>query len=384
MERKNKLLYYPSFFLSSLVLKSVSWLVFAVLFLFLGKKYLGADILGNIYNWIFNKKNNFNEYFLGGSEIAEKNKIFNYATFFLVAIVVLNIFSLWLNLYLWKKKRYIENNNFYLYNKWIFISNSLIHVACACLLILSFVSPFTVILALLFITFNSFEIFSFPKRIKNPKVETFFSWKNQYVRRIVFYSAIVIFVVPLVIGRFQRFNDNALKGSPEGFGKVYQELINSSDTVKKIMELITKANYSLFHWFILIWFFKGLIDERQKKFTYFWTKVNGIKKRLSNFKFHYYYQQSWANANNSLIYLGDYNYLKNNPNFLIKDYLESDLDIENFAKKNREVINYIELCEDKINNPSEKNFLNYCLFNEFVSWNDFLRTRKFIEMARKQ
>ena len=57
----------------------------------------------------------------------------------------------------------------------------------------------------------------------------------------------VIFIVPLIIGRFQTFHNNAIQGSPEGFGKVYQEMINSSSALKSFMELITKANYSLFH-----------------------------------------------------------------------------------------------------------------------------------------
>jgi len=58
--------------------------------------------------------------------------------------------------------------------------------------------------------------------------------------------------VPLIIGRFQKFHKNALEGSPEGFAKVYQGMINSSDAIKSLMELINKANYSFFHWFILL------------------------------------------------------------------------------------------------------------------------------------
>jgi hypothetical protein len=381
-KEKNKLSHYPIFFLSSLIFKTITWIVFASFFLYLGKKYLGIDILGNIYNWIFNKNINFNEYFLGGTEITEKNKIFNYAFFFLVSIVILNIFSLWYNLYLWKKKKYIENNNFYLYNKWIFISNSLIHIACACLLTLSFVSPFTAILALLFITFNNFEFFSFPKKIKKPKVEVFFSWKNQHIRRMVFYSAIIIFVIPLIIDKIQIFHDSAMNGSPEGFAKAYQALINASPAVRALMELVFITSFGPFYWFILLWYIRGTINERWSEFDNFWNKVNGVKKQVANFKFHYHYQQNWSNANNSLIYLGDYNYLKNNPNFLTKDYLETDLNNENFAKRNQEIVIYIEFCESKIIDSSERNFLNYCLFNEFNSWNDCLRTREFIEMTR--
>lgn len=72
-------------------------------------------------------------------------------------------------------------------------------------------------------------------------------------------------------------------------------------------------------------------------------------------------------ANNSLINLGDYSYLKNSPAFLSKNYLENDLDIENFAKENKKVVKYIEFCAEKIKETTKKNFLNYCLFNEFSS-----------------
>jgi len=114
-------------------------------------------------------------------------------------------------------------------------------------LTLSFVSPLTAIFSLSFIIFNNLELFSRQKGLKSPQTESFFSWKNQYVRKIILYSAIIIFIVPLIIGRFQAFHNNALKGSPEGFDKVYQEMINSSSAIKSLMELITNANYSLFH-----------------------------------------------------------------------------------------------------------------------------------------
>jgi hypothetical protein len=160
-------------------------------------------------------------------------------------------------------------------------------------------------------------------------------------------------------------------------------MINSSSAIKSLMELITKANYSLFHWFILLWFVKSIIDERPKEFTDFWSRVNGVEKQVSNFKCHYYYQESWALANNKFINLGDYNYLENNPNFLRRNYLAGDLDVNNFAQRSQKVIKYIEFCEDKIKKPSEKNFLNYVLFNEFSSWTDCLRTKRLIQVARK-
>src|SRR6185369_12617148 len=98
-----------------------------------------------------------------------------------------------------------------------------------------------------------------------------------------------------------------------------------------------------------------------------------MEKKVANFKHHYYYQESWAIVNNNPIDLGDYNYLENNPNFMIRSYLEGDLDINDFAKNNRKVIKYIEFCDKKVKEPSKRNFLNWCLFNEFNSWEDCLR-----------
>ena len=383
VKKKNELSHYPRFFFSKLIFKTVLWVVFAVLFISLGKKCFEVDILGKIWGTIFGEKNKIDQYFLGAGKLTEKNKILNYAIFFLVAIVVLNIVSLLFNRYLWKKDKYIENNKLYLYNKWIFIINTLIHIASACVLTLSFVSPLTAILSLSFITLNNWELFPRQKGLKSPQTESFFSWKNQYVRKIILYSSIVIFIAPVIIGRFQTFHNNALKGSPEGFDKVYQEMINSSSAVKSLMELIVNANCSLFHWFILLWFTKSIINERQKEFTDFWTQVNGIEKRVSNFKCYYHYQESWALSNNKPINLGDYNYLENSPNFLRKDYLAGDLGVNNFAQKNQKVVKYIGFCENKIKKSSEKNFLNYCLFNEFGSWEDCLRTKKLIRAARK-
>jgi len=238
------------------------------------------------------------------------------------------------------------------------------------------------ILALLFITFNTWD-FWIPLKSPSPQLEKFFSWKNSYIRKILLYSAIVILVVPLVIGYFQRFDRAARVGATEGFAKTYQEMINSSNAIKSIVELITKANYSLFHWVILIWFAKGLISERIGKFSGFWTKVNGIEKRVANFKHYYYYQQSWAQTNQTSIKLGDYNFLENSPNFLGQEYcLKGDLDIDQFAQRNRQIIQHIEFCEQKVKQSNKRNFFNYCLFNEFKGWEDCLRTQNLLKRVK--
>jgi len=69
------------------------------LFVSLGKKYLETDIIGKIWGSIFGKKRDFSQYFLGTGRIG-KNKILNYAIFFLVVIIVLNVTVLLFNKYL--------------------------------------------------------------------------------------------------------------------------------------------------------------------------------------------------------------------------------------------------------------------------------------------
>ena len=43
---------------------------------------------------------------------------------------------------------------------------------------------------------------------------------------------------------------------------------------------------------------------------------------------------------------------------MIKDYLEGDLDIKDFAEKNCKVIRVIEFFDNQIKHPSKRNFLN--------------------------
>ena len=45
----------------------------------------------------------------------------------------------------------------------------------------------------------------------------------------------------------------------------------------------------------------------------------------------------------------------------------SFLNADDFAKQNQKVVKYIGFCAEQIKKPPEKNYLNYCLFNEFNS-----------------
>ena len=98
-KKKNELSHYPRFFFSKLLFNVISWTIFSTLSIFLGKKYADKDILGKIYHSISGKERNFNQYFLGANE-REKFNLLNYAIYFLVIIIVVNIISLVLNRYL--------------------------------------------------------------------------------------------------------------------------------------------------------------------------------------------------------------------------------------------------------------------------------------------
>src|SRR6185369_18009476 len=98
VKKKTKLSHYPRFFFSKLIFRTISWVIFSFLFIFLGKKYADTDIVGKICQ-LFDKNWKFNQYFLGANE-REKFNLLNYAIYFLVIIIVVNIISLVLNRYL--------------------------------------------------------------------------------------------------------------------------------------------------------------------------------------------------------------------------------------------------------------------------------------------
>lgn len=377
--KKTILSHYPNFFLFQLVIRSLTWFIFFLVLATAGTNYLETDILGNIVHSISGKEINFKQYFIG-SNLKEKTTFLKYASYFIWIIIFLNILSLLYNLYLWKKDRYISNNNFYLHNLPVFIINTLTHITSAFLLTFSFVSAFTVICSLVFITIDTYQLPLYKKK-KNPQLENIFSWKNPYVRNILLYSGLVILIFPFIFGRLQTLLEKSKSDAPEGLAKAFKELLVSTPTLKGFLELVVgeNADFQFFHWFILILFIRSLITGQSKGFSDFWLQVNGIQKKVIDFKHYYHYQKNWATANNCTINLGDYDYLKNSPQFLGKEYLESDLDINDFARQNQKVIHYIEFYESKIKETNKKNFLHYCLFNEFDSEQDCLSTRKLIE-----
>src|SRR5436305_6951106 len=98
--KKSNLSHYPRFFAWRGLFEVFFWTIFVILFVGLGTKCLGIDILGKVYSLFFGREKNFNQYFLVGDSIAEKSKILNYAIFFIIAILVLNFISFQVNSYL--------------------------------------------------------------------------------------------------------------------------------------------------------------------------------------------------------------------------------------------------------------------------------------------
>jgi len=384
-KKKNILSHYLWFFIWRVLLDTFFWTIFAILFIVLGKKYADIDILGKIFQF-FGEDWKFSQYFIGNG-LEEKSDLLNYALYFIIIIISLNFISLLYNRYLWKKDQYIENNNFYLHSRWIFVINTFIHIASAFLLTFSFTGALPAILALVFIIFNSqkFSLAEWKKK-KSPQTEKLFSWQNQHIRKIFIYSAIVVLALPFIIGKARGFYEKVTASSPTGFARSFKELLDTSPTIKKIINMLLAPDSTsdILHWFIFLWFTRGIIFERIQEFGDFWNKVNSITKRVTNYCHYYYYKESWAIANNSSVNLGDYSYIENIPSFLSKSNLEKDLDIENFAEQNQKVVKYIQFCENKVKESAKKNFLYYCLFNEFGSYEDCLRTKKLIDEKVKR
>jgi len=62
---------------------------------------------------------------------------------------------------------------------------------------------------------------------------------------MLFYSAIVVLVIPLVIGRLKSFYKNAISNAPTGLARSFNDVLGTSPTLKKIVEMLTGDDFSL-------------------------------------------------------------------------------------------------------------------------------------------
>jgi hypothetical protein len=93
---KKNVVNYSSPFPFQAIFRTISWTLFLPLFYFLGKNCLESDILGKIYHFILKRKIDFCQYFLG-ENVVEKSRLLTYSIYFIVAIIILNIFSILIN-----------------------------------------------------------------------------------------------------------------------------------------------------------------------------------------------------------------------------------------------------------------------------------------------
>jgi len=84
--------------------------------LFLLKGHISRDIFGELYQKLTKSQNQHLQEFFLGTGLADRQKLLNYALFFLGTIIVLNIVVAFSNLALKLRDKYIENNKFYIYN----------------------------------------------------------------------------------------------------------------------------------------------------------------------------------------------------------------------------------------------------------------------------
>jgi hypothetical protein len=70
---------------------------------------------------------------------------------------------------------------------------------------------------------------------------------------MLFYSAMVILVVPLIIGRLRSLYESAGSDAPTGLAKSFGDALSTSPLFKKIVEILTGPDFSfdLLYWFIL-------------------------------------------------------------------------------------------------------------------------------------
>jgi len=364
----------PKLFLRELIFETISWLAFGWFFL-LGKGFLKTDIVDNVYQGIFGHKKGFVDFFLGREG---KDSLLNYALCFIGAVILLKFISLLFNFYLWKKNKYIENNFFHLHQPSLFVLNSLIQLLCCLLLTFSFISVYTLIVILVFIFFNTWW-----QKKKSMKTEIFLAWQNRYVQRIMFFSLAVIFFLPFITSYLKNFIAKADTDTSGEMSKAFKEISGASPQLKNWINFFSKGSYVV-HWIILTWWVTATVNRRVNDYNGFWKKISENGKQVDNLKHFYYYKYMLTKKQKKDFRLDSYNFLQIIPYFLRKKFLEkkvinSEKNLVNFEKEIHQTMNFLNFLEEKIPNEKKRNFLGYCLFNEFQEIKDVERTIQLIE-----
>ena len=402
---RNKLIIHS--FLSQLAWKVLGWAILGISLAVCGgffgnREFISQDIFGEIYQILTRSHGQSLHKFFLGENLTDRQNLLFYALIFIWIIILLNIMVVSLNLVLKLRDKYIENNKFYLYNSGIFFLNTLTRIASYVVLALCFISAQTLILILLF---TSFYTWFSSKKLNEPLTENFLVWQDPCVRKIVICSTVVILLLPFVYDRIevarQQINQQASQGSVSKLGNLVRNLVNSVPLVKVIFDSLAELS-SFIHWIILFWFIRTVIFNRIGEHNGFWTEVDNITKRATDFKQFYYYQKLLSEANitsskpdiptqvKKLIILGDYGFLQITPQFLKKEYLEKEINkhehediLREFSEKIKKIIEFIGFLPRRLNPTGrnqhlqrEANFLTFCLFNEFKSFREIEQTRQ--------
>lgn len=403
-------------FLSQLVWKSLVWIVFGFCLGFLGglfgnKYYISRDILGEIYQFIAKSRNIKVEGFFLGEKIGERQKLLFCALIFLVVFIFLNATTSLSNLTLKLRDKYVENNNFYIYNKWIFFFNSLARIISYIIVTLCFVSFQTIVLIFLFTSFYTW--FSNKILAKTPRTENFFTWEDPCIRRILISSTLVIILLPIIydwiITTGQVVNQQTSSGSFSKLKDLFNNLVNSIPLLKLVFDSLKEIS-SFVHWIILFWFIRAVIFSRIGEYEEFWNKkIAPITKQATDFKQFYYYQHLLSEVKvvnqkfdlpaqtKKIIISGNYGFLQITPIFLKKQYLEKKTSesernelLSEFNQEIEKVIEFIDFLPKNLNpggkdlyKQKEVNFLIYCLFNECQSLEEMEKTKQLIILGNK-
>ncbi len=400
-------------FLSQLFKKVFFWVLLgiglAILGGFLGsREFISKDILGSAYYKLTGKTVEFNRFFLG-INLAERKKLLSFALIFLMIIVVANTLATLINIVYRIRDKYIEDNEFYLYNAWIYLLYTLSKIISYIIITLCLCSFQTLLLAVAFISIYSW--FWSKKGPNHPQTKNMFLWNDPNVWKILLYSSLIIFILPFFYNKFQKIL-SAIKqqemqgGNVSELQKAIKNLFAAIPGLQIIIDLL--ANISSFaHLIILLLFARAVVFGSIREFDNFWNDIKRIGSRYNAFKFFYYYQKTLGKSKKikfdsknkadipaktkKLIILGDYGFFNAIPDFFkFKNDLRREEDLEKFTKNIKETIEIVNFIQSELNPGEANNYyqkeVNFITFKIFNDKNQNLvkarETKKLIQLIR--
>jgi hypothetical protein len=306
-------------------------------------------------------------------------KIFSYSTY-LSCFLMSTIYLLKINSIL--NERHIKEKEYFLNKKTIFFINYILKALSYLMLVISFNSVSRLSLMLLFITINTI----LDKKNNEEKLKIFpefFSWEDKYLKNILFYSISISIIFPIIskihINFFNKFVKKLedITKKQEGLNKIFEWLKKTS--IGEIIYLIINSSKTLLFWIVLVNFLNVSLSENISKNNNFWKEVDLIGKRIEEFKFLFKSQKTIGENLSKLEVISEKKIFiffccenfKIAPNFIKNYYLDNDaIFSQYFINKIEKTLSFINLVNNKIKNEKEKNFILYCLFNEYKSFEE--------------